>query len=106
MDGVVLLTPWDSLPNLAQKLYRFLPARLLVKDRYNNQENLQGYKGPVAILMAEQDEIIPGSLTKHLYESLPGIKKLWVFPHAGHNSWPTEPDEPWWAEVIGFLETP
>jgi pimeloyl-ACP methyl ester carboxylesterase len=103
-DGVVLLTPFDSLPNLAQKLYRFLPARLLVKDKYDNIGNLRDYAGPIAVLMAGQDEIIPGILTKHLYESLTTSKKLWVFPNAGHNSWPADPDEPWWAEVMTFLE--
>jgi len=103
-DGVVLLTPFDSLLNLAQKLYRFLPVRLLIKDKYDNLGNLRGYEGPVAILMAGQDEIIPGSLTKHLYESLAGTKKLWIFPDAGHNSWPADPEEPWWAEVMAFLE--
>jgi len=103
-DGIVLLTPWDSLPNLAQKLYRFLPVRLLIKDKYDNLGNLRSFEGPVAILMAEQDEIIPGRLTKHLYESLAGTKKMWTFLHAGHNSWPTAPDEVWWAEVMAFLE--
>ena len=103
INGVVLLTPWDSLPNLAQKLYRLLPARLLTRDKYDNLSNLKDYNGPVAILMAEQDEIIPGSLTKHLFESLPSTKKLWTFPNAGHNSWPTDPDEAWWAEVMDFL---
>jgi alpha-beta hydrolase superfamily lysophospholipase len=105
-SAVVLLTPWDSLPNLAQKLYRFLPVRLLIKDKYDNLRNLRDYKGPVAILMAEQDEIIPNRLSQNLYESLTTTKKLWVFPDAGHNSWPTDPDEKWWAEVMAFLETP
>ncbi|MFC2164182.1 alpha/beta hydrolase [Acidobacteriota bacterium] len=103
IHGVVLLTPWDSLPNLAQKLYKFLPVRLLIRDKYDNLGNIHDYEGPVAILMADQDEIIPASLTKHLYESLTGTKKLWVFPNAGHNSWPTDPDESWWAEVMDFL---
>jgi len=106
IEGVVLLTPWNSLTNLAQKLYRFLPVRLLIKDKYDNLTNLQGYRGPVAILMAGQDEIIPGSLTQHLYDSLKSPKKLWIFPHAGHNSWPTDPDESWWSEVKAFLEAP
>jgi pimeloyl-ACP methyl ester carboxylesterase len=106
IEGVVLLTPWDSLSNLAQKLYRFLPVKLLIKDKYDNLNNLRFYKDPVAILMADQDEIIPDGLTKHLYESLAGIKKLWVFPNAGHNSWPTNPDESWWSEVMDFLSNP
>lgn len=106
IHGIVLLTPWDSLSNLAQKLYKFLPVRLLIRDKYDNLGNLHDYEGPVAILMADKDEIIPRSLTRHLYESLTGAKKMWIFPDAGHNSWPTDPDEPWWAEVMGFLMGP
>ncbi|MBN1222694.1 MAG: alpha/beta fold hydrolase [Candidatus Aminicenantes bacterium] len=103
LQGVVLLTPWDSLPNLAQSLYRFLPVRLLIKDRFDNVENLREFSRPTAILMAGQDEIIPNRLTKRLFESFNGRKKMWTFPLAGHNSWPAAPDESWWAEVMDFV---
>ncbi len=101
--GIGLITPWDTLPNLAQSLYWFLPARLLVRDRYDSVANLGRYGGPVAVLMAERDEIIPNRHTLALYESLPGPKRLWVFPGATHNRWPREPDAGWWKEVMAFL---
>jgi fermentation-respiration switch protein FrsA (DUF1100 family) len=67
--AVILLTPWDTLPRLAQTLYWYLPARWLVHDQYDNIRNLQAFQGRVALLMAERDHIIPGRHSKRLYES-------------------------------------
>ena len=33
--GVILITPWDSLVDLVGTIYPFLPARWLMKDRYD-----------------------------------------------------------------------
>ena len=104
IEGVALITPWDTLPNLAQNQYWFLPARWLVKDRYDNVANLANYQGPVAVILAGQDAIIPNRLTRSLYEALPGPKRLWTFAEAGHNSWPSGSNEPWWDEMMAFLQ--
>lgn len=101
--GVVLITPWDSLPNLAQSIYWYLPVRMLLHDRFDNGTNLRAFKGPIAVAMAGLDTIIPNKHTLHLYEQLPPLKKLWRFDHAGHNDWPTGPEEQWWGEVIRFI---
>lgn len=103
VDGVALITPWDSLPSLAQRIYWFLPARWLVRDRYDNIRNLQASDKPVAVLVAERDDIIPKDHGLRLYESIKSPKKLWVFEQGGHNNWPRLPQEPWWREVMWFL---
>ncbi len=103
VKGLVMLTPWDSLANLAKKIYWFLPVGLLLRDKYDNVKNLQAFKGPVAVAVAEKDEIVPKEFGLNLYESLPGKKRLWVFPGAGHNDWPSSPKEGWWKEVMEFL---
>ena len=105
IDGLVLITPWDSLTHLATDKYWFLPVRWMLKDTYDNVANLAGYHGPVAVILAGQDEIIPNRLTRHLYETLREPKRLWTFPNAGHNSWPSSPDEPWWREMMDFLHS-
>lgn len=104
IDGVVLLTPWYALPDLAQAIYRFLPARLLVLDRFESAKNLANYRGSVAVLLAERDEIIPPHHGQRLYDSLETRKRRWVFAGAGHNSWPVAVGTPWWSEVMTFLE--
>ena len=105
IEAVGLITPWDSLLNVARDKYWFLPVRWMLKDRYDNVANLADYRGPVAVIIAAQDEIIAPRLAKRLYESLPGPKRRWTFPNAGHNSWPSGPQEPWWGEMMGFLHS-
>lgn len=109
-----MLTPWDSLPDLAQRLYWYLPTRWLVRDRYDNVQNLRAYEAQaapgsrprVAVLMATEDEIIPNAHTMRLYDSLQGEKRLWRFEGASHNSWPLSPDAPWWTEVMEWISEP
>lgn len=104
--GLVLLTPWCDLPALAAHLYPFLPVRLFVRDRFDNAAALNAFHGPVAILMAERDEIIPAAHTQRLFEHARPPKRLWVFPAAGHNSWPSSPGLRWWEEVMAFVAPP
>jgi uncharacterized protein len=102
--GVALITPWDSLTRLAQRIYWFLPVGWLVRDRYDSVHNLQAYDKPVAVLVAKRDEIIPQAHGLRLYDALQSPhKKLWVFEQGGHNNWPRLPQEAWWQEVMQFL---
>jgi alpha-beta hydrolase superfamily lysophospholipase len=101
--GLVLLTPWDSLPDLAQRLYPFLPMRWLLRDRYDSVRNLQSVTVPIAVVIAEQDEIIPLAHSQRLYDSLAAPKRRWVLPGAGHNTWPAEAHHAWWGEVMAFV---
>lgn len=103
-DGVVLVTPWDSLVNEAKALYPWLPVGAFMRDRYESVKNLENYKGPVAVLMAARDKVIPNVLTQNLYDSLTSPKKLWIFENSGHNDWPNYPNAAWWGEVMAFVD--
>jgi uncharacterized protein len=105
IDGIVLITPWDTLPNLAQRKFWFIPARFMVKSKFNNVANLAAYEGPKAVVLAVEDRIIPRKHTLRLYETLGESKRLWQFEGVGHNTWLSAADEPWWAELIGYLES-
>jgi alpha-beta hydrolase superfamily lysophospholipase len=101
--GLILITPWDSLPDLAQSLYWYLPARRLVRDRFDSVRNLQSYDRPVAMAIAQSDEVVPNKHSLRLFHALTAPKRLWQFHDAGHNSWPTQADSPWWREVMDFV---
>ena len=103
IEGVVMITPWDTLPDLAQTLYPFLPARWLVLDKYDSVRNLSRFDGRVAVAVAEYDEVVPKRHGLRLYESLPGPKRLWIIEGAWHSTWPELVDAYWWQEVIGYL---
>jgi hypothetical protein len=106
VDGVALITPFTSLPDMAVAVYRLPFLRPFVRDRYDSVANLRSFQHPVAILVSERDELIPAEQGQALYDSLSTRKRLWEFPGAGHNTWPAGADEGWWAEVAAFLEPP
>jgi alpha-beta hydrolase superfamily lysophospholipase len=105
LAGLILITPWDSLPALAQTLYWYLPARALTKDQFDSVSRLKSFNRPVAVAIAEADEVVPNKHSIRLYDSLSAPKRLWRFQGAGHNSWPTHPGDSWWTEAIQFLTT-
>jgi uncharacterized protein len=103
VKGIVLVTPFDSLANVAQNYYWFFLAKWLIRDKFDNIKNLQNYPGSIAILLAEEDEIIPNKYSLKLFDSLHQRKRLWRFKDAGHNSLPLVPELPWWQEVMQFV---
>ena len=94
--GLLLVTPFSSLPDVAAHHYPFLPVRTLMQERYDSMEALSQYHGPVAFLLAGRDEIVTTELGQQLYNSYAGPKWLQVVEHAGHNTLPYSPGEPWW----------
>src|SRR3990170_576346 len=103
VSGVLLITPFDTLPDMAQSVFWYLPARWMARDRYDNVRNLSRYAGPVAVAVAENDEVIPPKRGRRLFELLPGKKRFWLLPGAGHNTWPDVVDSAWWREVLLFV---
>jgi len=103
VEGLALITPWDSLARLAQSHYLYLPARWLIKDRFDSVANLRTFSRPVAVAVALDDTVIPNRHSMRLYDALTAPKKLWRFENAGHNNWPTHPKAHWWREVMAFV---
>lgn len=103
VKGMVLVTPFTSLADVAQHHYWYFFAKWLIRDKFDNINNLQNYSGNTAVVLAEQDEIIPGKYSLKLFESLHHPKKLWTFKDAGHNTLPLNPTLPWWQEVMQFV---
>ncbi len=104
IDGIILVTPWDTLESVAKTKFPFLPVRLLLKDKYDSIENLRSFKGKIAVVGAELDETIPIKHARNLFDSLPGkSKRMWTIEEAGHNDWYMYTGSSWWGEIIGFV---
>lgn len=67
------------------------------------RRSVNGYRIPVAVLVAERDSIIPARFGRHLYQQLGAPKRLWQVPGAEHNDWLGYVDEGWWAEMAEHL---
>lgn len=104
IDGIILITPWDTLLSVAKDHFPWFPVRLFLRDRYDTVENLKQYQGRIAIAGAEQDDVIPIRHAQALFKALPGDKKMWMVRGAGHNTWPDMVDLAWWKGIMDFIE--
>ncbi len=103
VQGCLLITPWDTLSSVAQHHYWYLPVRWFIRDCYDSIAYLQAFGGSVAVVLADQDTLIPIEHGKRLYESISCRKRLWQLPDVGHNDWIQGVDGPWWHEVTDFI---
>ncbi len=104
ISGIVLITPWDTLRAAARRNFPWLPVRLFLKDSYDNIANLSAFRGRVVVVAAGNDEFIPLSLTRNLFDSLATPdKKIWVIEGAGHNDWPERITPSFWREIAGSV---
>lgn len=101
--GLLLITPWDRLENLATHHYPWLPVQWLLRDRYDSATHLASYARPVVVAVAERDSIVPARFGTALYEGLAEPKRLTVIKAADHNDWLDHVDDAWWREAISFL---
>jgi len=100
---LVLLAPFLSLAETAARAYWFLPVRHLIKDRFDSAARLPRYSGPVAILVAEKDDVV-GAAQGRALAQLSRLRGETVFieiPEAGHNSWPALIKDEQWTELLG-----
>lgn len=85
LDGLILVTPFDSLKAVAQSMFPWLPIGMFFEHEIDAAGGLEGQNLPVAILAAERDEIVPAERTAALR---PHVRNL-VFDRtiggAGHN---------------------
>lgn len=99
---LALVTPFDSLVNVAQAHYPWLPVRQLLKDRYESTRYLAKYRGPVLVIRAGRDEVVPAANTDRLITSLANPPQVIQLPAADHN---TIGDDPaYGAALTGFLK--
>jgi len=104
IGGIILITPWDTLLSVAKGKFPWLPVRLFLKDSYDSVGNLRSFSGPVAVIGAEHDEVIPVRHAQELYRSLEGNKKMWMIKGSGHNDWPDRMDPSWWREIMAYVD--
>jgi alpha-beta hydrolase superfamily lysophospholipase len=101
--GVLLLTPWHDLAGVARVHYPWLPVGLLLRDRFDNAGNLRNYRGPVMVVTAGSDEIIPAAEGQRLYLALgTSTRHLQEIPGAYHNDWIDRVTVNDWREWLTF----
>jgi pimeloyl-ACP methyl ester carboxylesterase len=84
LRGIVLVTPFDSLGELAAHHYPWLPVRPLLRHRMETAETLRGVGVPAAVIVAGDDAVVPAARSAPVREAARDLR-LAISIAAGHN---------------------
>ena len=80
----VLIVPFDTLASVASDYMPFFPAKLLLRDQWDNTAALKNYRGPVTVYAAESDRIIA---FEHARRLATAVGAAFHPMKCGHNDW-------------------
>lgn len=84
---LVLITPYDSIAELAAAQLPYVPVTLLLRDRYESGMYAPQIKIPTTLIAAANDEVIPRASTEKLFARFAkDVASMQVLPGAGHNT--------------------
>jgi len=86
VDGLVLLTPYDSILSIAKIKYPFFPIDLMLKNKFETVEYLPLVKSKIAVIEVEKDTIIPHYHLEKLLEVMPSRPLHVILSHTTHNT--------------------
>ena len=101
VDAVVLVTPFDSLVEVAKRHYPFLPVSLMLRHQFDSIGRAPKIAAPLLCIAAQRDEVIPSSHARKLFDAWGGEKQWMELEGAGHNS--TDSLPPFWQSITAFL---
>lgn len=99
VSRLVLITPFESILSIAQRVAPFLPMRVLLRDRYESWRYAPKVTCPTLVIAASHDEIVPLADTQRLVTAFPPhVATLRVIAGTNHNSVSGEPA--FWEAVV------
>lgn len=102
INGLIAVSPWTSLPDVAAAHYPRFLVNSLLKENYNSVEAAKNINCPSLIIHGEADNIIPFSQGKKVVKGL-GLNSRWVLvTDSGHNEIFSR--DTVWEEISLFLE--
>lgn len=97
--ALVLVSTFTSVPDMAQQIYLWLPARL-VRNRFDNLSKIGDCRGPVFIAHGDRDGLVPFAQGQRLFAVAPEPKAFFTMKGHDHND---APDPFFFAALRQFL---
>lgn len=101
--SLVLITPYDSITEIAKKRFPLAPVSWLLKYRFDSINHCQFVEGKTLVLVAEHDDVVPLESTKNLMRNWPYPFKVAMAQGANHLNIPHLPAV--WQEICQFIES-
>lgn len=92
LDGLILVTPFDSLKAVAQSMFPWIPLGPFFSHEIDAAAAIRKVDLPVAIIAAQRDEIVPTDRTDALRKVASNLIFDRTIPRSGHNDIYTRSD--------------
>jgi len=86
VERLALVTPFDSISNVAADHFFWLPVRSLLRDRYDSLARIGKVRAPLLLVVAEHDEVVARARSDALISAIPAaLRQTVLIPGATHN---------------------
>lgn len=92
VQGLVLITPYDSISSMAKEKYPFLPIDFLLKHTFNSLQYISSVRASVAVIEVTNDTTIPRFHLERLLEAMPHKPYHVSLTHTTHGKVLSHPD--------------
>ena len=87
IDKMALITPYNSIQQIAQDRFPVYPMSILLKDKYVSVDRVKNIESRTLVLLAERDRVIPKEYSMRLIAAFPEHQIIVkTMPNTGHNS--------------------
>lgn len=85
--GLILEVPFDSMINVVkERVWLPLPLNLIIRDKYENQNNIKLIQTPLLVMGAGKDKVVPIKLTENIFAQAAEPKELIIYEHGEHSN--------------------
>jgi fermentation-respiration switch protein FrsA (DUF1100 family) len=85
MGGVILLSTFTSIADMAVRSFPWLPVRWMVRTRFDNLAKIRKIQAPKLMIHSRTDEVVPFEMSERLFEAATEPKSALWLDRAGHN---------------------
>src|SRR5437899_4018759 len=86
LRGVILVSPYDSIVEVAKRHYPFLPVSLMLRHRFDSLALAPRVEAPLLCLVAPEDRVIPAAHSRALFDTWRETETLHEVPHTDYTS--------------------
>jgi fermentation-respiration switch protein FrsA (DUF1100 family) len=84
-SGLILESPYTSIPDVGADRYPLVPVHILLSDRYDSLHKIDNVHMPLLLLHGEKDNVVPTKFGRELFAAAHEPKQAEYVPDAGHN---------------------
>jgi len=84
VGALILEAPPTSVAEVAQCHFPYVPASLMVIDRFDSLSRIARVRAPILVLHGESDRVVPIRFGRALLDAAPDPKEGWFAPEPGH----------------------